>query len=169
MIKNKKKSGNGKTVILVIVIFYLIVTFVPMIAGIIDDWKVSRYEEYSDIQMLTVEAEVVPEAYGETAQEGYQMYRFDIQIKNNGTRVENVDQICIYLNSVDGDAREVEKTYDENDTTEDTRVLPPGREGVVSIYGYVSDESTEVELSNYQVKNAEDIQRYTYTLPNKSI
>lgn len=169
------KKKNGIAVVKYIVIFVVLINVLasvlpPLLHSVEDLFRGRSNEQYSNLQISNVRGQVVPDYKGRTAGEGYQMYRFDLTVNNQGSRVEQLAYISFYLSSDDG---EVYMQYDDTDTSssahvEDTRILPVGRDATVTIYAEVSEETTSVEISNYNTPDNEE-QIFVYTLAEGEI
>lgn len=120
-------------------------------------------EKYHNLNIVSVSSEVVSNHNGKTTEEGYQMYRFDLVVENLGTYEEKLSNQLYYVSSGDGyAATDYEDIMQKG--KQDTRILPPGRSGVITVYGEVSDDSTTVELETYQTPDRESVY-YSYSLP----
>lgn len=165
-----KKKKSGLAVVKYIVIFVILINVLasvlpPLFHTVGDLFGDSGSERYSDLKIIDVRGQVVPDYKGRTAGDGYQMYRLDLTVNNQGSHVEQLAYTSFYVSGNDGD---VYMQYDDADTTssahvEDTRILPVGRDATVSIYAEISDGTTSVEISNYNTPDNEE-QVFVYTL-----
>ena len=164
----KRKSGLAvvKYIVVVVVLINVLASVLPLFLDTAGDlFGDSDSERYSDLRIIDVQGQMVPDYKGRTAGDGYQMYRFDLTVNNQGSHVEQLAYISFYLSGNDG---EVYMQYDDTDSAssahvEDTRILPVGRDATVSIYAEISDGTTSVEISNYNTPDNEE-QTFVYTL-----
>lgn len=167
--ENKMEKKKKKIPAVVIVIFLIIVfNMIGFLGTIFLSLKSmlfhsgSSQTRYSDVQMVSASCEVVPEYKGQKASEGNQIYRFDVVVDNLGTQKEHLEYTMVHVAFGDGTASTIYE--DEEKNGQDTRILPPGRRGVVSVYAEVSNDSTWVELRTYLTPDGEE-RIMNYTLP----
>lgn len=158
---------------MIIILINVLGTLFSACADVFTDLTSSGREEYENLEVQGVVSEALPEYGGRVSEEGYQVYRFDIMLKNTGTKEEMCDRTLVYFSSGEGYASMI---YEDTDTTttevekEDTRFIPPGREGTVTLYGVVGEEVSEVDFITYSTKSGEsEAVKYQYTLPEQGI
>lgn len=169
----KRKSGLAvaKYIVIFIILINILAAVLPPLLDTVEDlFGGSDSERYSDLRIVNVQGQVVPDYKGRTAGDGYQMYRFDLTVNNQGSHAEQLAYTSFYLSSDDG---EVYMQYDDSDSAssahvEDTRILPVGRDATISIYAEISDGITSVEISNYNTPDNEE-QTFVYTLEEGEI
>lgn len=174
MRKDGKVSLTKKQLIKLVVVIYILVTFMPMLISFIKDMTGTSNKtalEERDLEILSVSSEIVPEYEGRPPEEGYQIYRFDVLVRNNGMKEERIKNPNLYLSSGEEGYASAINSYDDSTAgvseVEDTRFLPPGREGIITIYGSVSEDSTEVDFISYGEDYEEE--HFLYTLPDQSV
>lgn len=171
MEKKTSKVASGIKYFIVIIIFINVLAgIVPSLLSAWDSFRGGQDTDvYSNLEIAGVSAQIVPEYAGVTADEGYQMYRFDVTVNNKGTREEQVDY-ALYVNSGDGYVFEQTSgayTDLERNVT-DTRIIPRGRTAVITLYAQVSDDSTTVEFNTYCTPD-DEMETYTYALPDTAV
>lgn len=177
MKKEKTTYRKPPGILAIVVIIVLINVFGTLFAAFseaLTDLTSSGREEYSNLEVQGVTSEALPEYGGRKSEEGYQVYRFDIILKNTGTKEEMCERTQVYLGSEEGYASEIYEDTDTMQTTEvkkeDTRCIPPGREGTVTLYGIVGEEVTEVKFTTYSTKSGDsEPVEYQYTLPEQGV
>lgn len=168
MNKKQNKAVSGiKYFIVIVVLINILASVVPAFMDAWSGWSGGSGDtEYSDLEMVEVAAQVVPDYQGVTAAEGYTMYRFDVTVHNNGTQEEQVDY-ALYLGSGDGTAFQQSRDPAYSSGT-DSRIIPRGRSAVITLYGEVSNDSTTVEFQTYTTPDAET-RTFTWELPDTAV
>lgn len=95
----------------------------------------------------------VPELQDVTLASGYQLYQFDVKIHNKGNDQSDYDG-SVYIVSDENDVITCFAPYVEGDKTDDTRILPPGREAVVTVYAQVKEGTKKVYAKTYNTRNS---------------
>ncbi len=172
MEKEKKRNlPVVKYIIIIIVLANVLISVVPTLIDSAGDlFGESETESYSDLRIINVSSQVVPDFQGRTAGDGYQMYRFDLTVDNQGSQPEKVEYSSFYLNSSDG---EVYMQYENTDSAsaadkEDTRILPVGRYATVTLYAEISNGTTSIEISNYNTPDSEE-ETFMYMLAEGTV
>ena len=101
----KRKSGLAvvKYIVVVVVLINVLASVLPLFLDTAGDlFGDSDNERYSDLRIIDVQGQMVPDYKGRTAGDGYQMYRFDLTVNNQGSHVEQLAYISFYLSGNDG-------------------------------------------------------------------
>ena len=158
----KKKSSVVSYIIILVVAFNLIFPFVGSQIDKIQDRMADSGEaqvenlEIMSVSSFPVSLEDIPAGYGTVeVGDGYQLYQFDVTVKNQGNRSERLRYSPLSLDGVDGYAGMIYEDNDEDSVVEDTRILPKGREVTMTIYGMVSEDTKEVEVGTYLTPDGE--------------
>ena len=166
----KKKTSIVSYIIFLVIAFNLIFPFVgSQIDKIQDRMADSGEAQVENLEIVSVSSsvvslEVLPASYGTVeVGDGYQLYQFDVTVKNLGNRSESLRYSPLSLDGVDGYAGLIYEENDEDSVVEDTRILPQGREVTMTIYGMVSEDTTEVEVGSYRTPDGEK-KSYNYQL-----
>jgi len=170
---NEKKKKKSSKIFLFIVIFYFLASFLPTFFGVMRS-KITQTinisgsdSPYKNLELLDARAinlsdteewkngelkKTVPELQNMELQSYCQVFKFEVHVKNTGTRDARYDG-SVYLGSGDGFVWQAEEIRDDSGQTKDTRIIPSGREATVTLYGQVSNDSSNVLLKTYDTKN----------------
>lgn len=159
----KKKVSSGITyIITIIVLLNVLSSVVPSvfesIQGRLGDFDEQRVEnlEIVSVSGRPISARDLPERFGIVEEEeGYQTYQFEVTLDNQGNDIEMLRYSLVDLDGVDGYAGMLYEETEENEIQDDTRILPPGRQVTIMVYGKVADETTEVEVCTYRTPDGE--------------
>lgn len=184
--ETKPKRKGAPRIFLIIIVTYLILSFLPAVSiifqsisqpiiSIIRDRDKDNDKDtdpepsypYDDLKLLSVDktnlsmlqewmdgilANTIPELQDVVVEDGYQLYQFDVHLRNEGNDSSRYDG-SVYIWSDDGNVIQVIPDYDPKSEEKDTRILPPGREAVVTIYAMVEDGTPRVYAKTYNTKN----------------
>lgn len=167
---NKKKSSVVSYIIALIAVFNLVVPFAGSFINQIQDKMANSEEErvenleITSVSSFPVSLADLPAGY-KTVEvgDGYQLYQFDVTVKNQGNCSERLRYSPLSLDGMDGYAGRIYEENDGDSVVEDTRILPQGREVTMTIYGMVSEDTKEVEVGSYRTPDGEK-KSYTHQL-----
>lgn len=144
----RERVKKSKSSFIIFIIIIILVYIVPLgISTFQDIFENDTDTMKTDLEIVEIKAEIVSDYNGKIASDGYTMYRFDITVDNKGNQDEKIKYTPFYIESGDGSALMQYEEYSE--TLEDTRILPQGRRGMVTVFAEVSQDSTNVEVINY--------------------
>ena len=127
------------------------------------------YQWYDLLSVGDISTEAIGNVYkDQTAQEGYQYYRVDIQMKNQGTQSSAQRYMSHYFDGPEyGDVEEVEEDTSTEDISDiasyNTPIIPAGQTGIVSRVIEVKDGVTSAKMSFYN----SDSEKEEYTIELK--
>lgn len=98
---------------------------------------------------------IIPELAKTEIEDGNRLYRFDVTVYNRGTKASDCDRE-IFVDSHQGIVSQQNKEWNKEDKTKDTRIIPPKRQGIITIYAVVSNGTPEVYLRTYNMNSAPD-------------
>jgi len=170
---NEKKKKKSPKILLFIVLIYFLASSLPAIFGVMRSNITQTINipgnntPYKNLELLDARAfnlsdteewksgelkKTVPELQNMELQSDCQVFRFEVHVKNTGTRDARYDG-SVYLGNGDGFTWQAEEKRDDSGETKDTRIIPSGREATVTIYGQVSNDSSNVLLKTYDTKD----------------
>jgi hypothetical protein len=107
----------------------------------------------------------VPDLESTEIQEGNRLYRFDVTVYNKGTKASDCERE-IFIDSHQGIVSQQNKEWNKEDKTKDTRIIPPKRQGIITVYALVSIGTPEVYLRTYNTNTAPD-SKIIVTMPEQ--
>ena len=171
--KRKASKRKGKIFWIILLVYVGIAFLRPVVSEIGQKLGSGSSSDapYHNLRIQGVSPEVVAEYDGQKAEEGEQIYRFTVTIKNEGTREEELRNTLLYLTSTGtGYAVEIRKEKSASaEAKEDTRIIPPGREVEIVLHARVGDHAEAVEVVNYMVPEDEGEERFEVDFQNDSI
>lgn len=160
--QKKKASSRITYIIIIIVLLNVLSSVVPAVIDSVKDmFGDSAEQRIENLEIVSVSsqpilAENLPKAYGTVVPgDEYQLYQFEVTVSNQGNTTEMLQYSLLSLDGVDDYATIIYEEEDENSVQEDTRILPQGRDVTMTIYGLVSNDTTEVEVSTYRTPDGE--------------
>lgn len=99
-------------------------------------------------------------------EDGNRLYRFDVTVYNIGTKATDCERE-IFAGSHQGTVSQQNKEWNKEDKTKDTRIIPPKRQGIITVYATVSTGTPEVYLRTYNTNNAPD-SKLIVTMPDNN-
>ncbi len=127
------------------------------------------YQWYDLLSVGDISTEAIGTAYKDlTAQEGYQYYRVDIEMKNQGTQSSPQRYMSHFFEGPEyEDVEEVEEDTSAEDISEivsyNTPIIPAGQTGIVSRVIEVKDGVTSIKMIFYN----SDSEKEEYTIELK--
>ena len=94
----------------------------------------------------------IPELKDLVLEDGYHLYQFDVVVFNEGTDQADYDN-SIYVGTDKGVAVQCFHRYVKGDKEKDTRILPPGREAVVTVYAIVKNGTPHVYVKTFSTRS----------------
>lgn len=167
----KPKKRTSSKIVFLIVAVYLIISLLPTvivfvrenIQGSPDSDDSTSSISFGNLELNSVDVTnlsetdewkngslqaSIPELKEVELKPGYQVYRFDVEVNNTGSRDLRYDG-SVFLGTDEGDALQATYSPAEGSREKDTRFIPIGREAMVTVYGQVSDETNTVYLKTY--------------------
>lgn len=176
-----KKKGIPRIFILIIMV-YFVSSLMPAFVALLQDFRLPEIEieedigagqddepdyPYVDLELLSAVGKnlsktqewqdgtlsnTIPELKDLVIQDGYQLYQFDVEVLNKGNDNCRYDG-SVYVTSEERDVIQLTVVYQEGNDEKDTRILPPGRKTVVTLYGLVQDGTADIYAKTYTTKH----------------